>query len=170
MRGATYSFGSICVGSLFQGVVACFRCVISSARRNRDNMNGSNDADCCRGLCFCVMDCVANLGTNLLDYFTQWNFIYVALYGLSYTESGKAVMQLFDFKGWHLSTRGSESIISERLTSFVLSCLSCMVGIATGGLVLLVERIVTWQHSNTEDEFDSYVYGPLPHPGAVALV
>lgn len=161
MRGATYSFGSICFGSLLQGFVAFLRLVISSARRNRDSMNDSNDPGCCGGLCFCIVECIADLGGEALDYFSQWNYIYIALYGFTYTESGKAVMRLFHFKGWQLSTQGSMSIISERLTSYVLGSISIAMGIMTGAFVLFLERLITWRHPGFE--YDSYVYGPLPH-------
>jgi hypothetical protein len=168
MRGATYSFGSICLGSLFQGVVSCVRCVIASAKRNRDNMNNGHNTDCCGGLCFCIVDFVASISGKLLDYFSQWNYIYISLYGLSYIESGKAVMQLFEFKGWRLNAVGSQSIISERLTSFVLGNITFMVGLVTGGLVLLVERIVTMRHPGSEHE--SYVFGPLPNWRMIAFM
>jgi Plasma-membrane choline transporter len=161
MRGATYSFGSICFGSLVQGFVAFLRCVISSAKRNRDSMNNGNETGCCGGLCFCIVDCIANFGGDALEYFSQWNYIYIALYGFTYIESGKAVMRLFRFKGWQLSTRGSMSIISERLTSYVLGSISIAMGILTGVFALVIERIVTWCHPDSE--YDSYVYGPLPH-------
>jgi hypothetical protein len=168
LRGATYSFGSICFGSLVQGAVAVLRCIISSARRNRDYMSSSNDTDCCGGLCFCIVDCVADLGGDMLDYFSQWNYIYIALYGLSYVESGKAVIQLFHFKGWHLCTRGSQSIISERLTSYVLAWVTFVIGVLTGAFVLLIEWIVTCQ--NPDPEHESYVYGPLPQWRVIAFM
>jgi len=158
-RGLTYSFGSICFGSLVQGAVSVLRWIISSGRKNRDET--SSDNLCCGGLCFCIVDCLVNLGGDLLDYFSQWNFIYIALYGFSYVESGKAVMNLFEMRNWHLTARGSQSIITERLTSYVLGCVTFCIGIITGASVLIIERIITLR--NPDPEFESYVFGPLPH-------
>jgi hypothetical protein len=97
----------------------------------------------------------------MLDYFSQWNYIYIALYGFSYVESGKAVMRLFRVRGWHLNTSGAQSIITERLTSYVLGWVTFAMGLLAGASVLCIERIVTLR--NPDPEHESYIYGPLPH-------
>jgi hypothetical protein len=159
LRGFTYSFGSICFGSLLQGLIAVLRWITSSAKTNRSENNCCGD--CCGGLCFCIVDCIANLGGDLFDYFSQWNYIYIALYGSSYIESGKAVIRLFQVRGWRMNQKGFESIITERLTGYVLGWLTFVMGILTGLSALAIERIVTLR--NPDPKYDSYVYGPLPH-------
>lgn len=149
-RAGTYSFGSICLGSLLQGFVGILRWFVQVANNRR--VDSSNGEHCCGALCSCIVDCVAHVGGPILEYFSQWNYVYISIYGQSYLTSGKKVTELFKRKGW-------ESIITERLDNYVLGWVTFAVGVVTGATALLVERIVTLYHP--ESGFDSWVYGPL---------
>lgn len=61
----------------------------------------------------------------------KWAYIYVGLYGFSYLEAGRNVIQLFQQKGW-------TAIITDDLTDNVLFMMSAAVGLACGliGLVM----------------------------------
>mmetsp|Transcript_3966 Transcript_3966/g.9699 ORF Transcript_3966/g.9699 Transcript_3966/m.9699 type:complete len:681 (-) Transcript_3966:1947-3989(-) len=150
-RAGTYSFGSICLGSLLQGLVGVLRWFVQGANSQRINSNSEN---CCGALCSCIVDCIAHIGGPILDYFSQWNYSYIAIYGESYLSSGKKVTELFKRKGW-------QSIITERLDNYVLGWVVFGVGLVAGAMALLLERIVTMYHPETE--YESWVYGPLPH-------
>jgi hypothetical protein len=154
-RGVTYSFGSICYGSLVQGFMSFLRWMTQGGRRiDLPEPNRSNDA-CCGTMGSSFVDCVSrHLKGDILDWFTQWNYIYVALYGFSYVESGKRVTQLFQTKGFF-------PIISERLAGFALGGVTASMGILGGIIVLLVERVVTLK--NPDPQYESFVYGPLPN-------
>ena len=152
-RAMTYSFGSICFGSLVQGFVSALRWMTQGGRKNRQDPGRTNQA-CCGTMCSSILECVGEMWGDVLDYFTQWNYIYVALYGFSYVESGERVTQLF-------RTKGFVSIITERLAGFVLGWVTFAMGLYGGFIVLLVERIVTMR--NPDPQYESYVYGPMPH-------
>lgn len=153
-RGMTYSFGSICFGSLVQGFVSILRWMTQGGRKNRQDPSRTNQGCCGTMLCSSFVECVADLWGDVIDCCTQWNYIYIALYGFAYVESGKRVTQLF-------RTKGFVSIMTERLAGFVLGWVTVTMGIYGGAIVLLVERIVTMK--NPDPQFESYVYGPMPN-------
>ena len=69
LRSLTYSFGSICLGSLLQALVSVLRYAVENARRRREE--GNND-DVCGSLCYCVLECLVRCLEDVLDYFNQW--------------------------------------------------------------------------------------------------
>ncbi len=156
-RSATYSFGSICLGSLLQGIVQLLRKIIPDPRSRRST---DNDQSCC-GLCFCVLECFARVLEDVLDYFHQWAYVFVGIYGYGYVESGRRVLGLFISKGW-------TSIISERLASYVTGCITLSMGVLTGISVWVLTVFVDSMHDPESSSFfesyetSFYVYGPLP--------
>lgn len=153
-RATTFSFGSICFGSLVQGFLSFLRWMTQGGRSIRPETSRTNDA-CCGTMGSSFVDCVRrHLWGEVLDWFTQWNYIYVALYGFSYVESGKRVTGLF-------RTKGFVPVITERLAGFALGWLTVSMGALGGIIVLLVERVVTLK--NPDPQYESFVYGPLPN-------
>jgi hypothetical protein len=70
-RSLTYSFGSICFGSLLQAVVSTLRFAVENAR-NRHNEGG--DQDLCGTLCYCILECLVRCLDEVLDYFNRWAY------------------------------------------------------------------------------------------------
>ena len=188
-RSLTYSFGSICLGSLLQALVAVMRYLIDSARAQRQEEDPDNSG-ACGGVLFCVLDCIAELMEDLLRAFNQWAYIFVGLYGYSYVESGKRVMELF-------RARGFTAIITDNLVSYVLGFTTFMIALTTAATGWLVEHLIS--HAVSSDLLsadqppigdtvpplpsvtkstldaqtysyvhDSFLFGPLPSPGLFA--
>eukprot|EP00936_MAST-01D_sp_MAST-1D-sp1_P002552 g2552.t1 len=133
-RSCTWSFGSICFGSL---VVAILRALEQMARaaRGRDG-NGA-------GACLeCVAQCILGCLESLMEWINKWAFVYVGLYGFSFAASGRAVFKLFNDRGW-------TAIINDDLVENALSFAALVTGALTGavsyGLV----------HGPWGDRFDS---------------
>jgi hypothetical protein len=61
----------------------------------------------------------------------KWAYVYVGLYGFSYIEAGRNVIQMFQQRGW-------TAIITDDLTDNVLFMMSVAVGLVCGliGLVM----------------------------------
>lgn len=158
-RSATSSFGSICLGSLLQGIVQVLRKIIPDHGSRRSS---EHDQLCC-GLCYCVLECFGRVLEDVLDYFHQWAYVFVGIYGYGYVESGRKVLELFVAKGW-------TTIISERLACYVTTCITITVGFLTGSslwlITLLVDAIHDPNSSNSiiveSAEPISYIYGTLP--------
>lgn len=116
VRATTYSFGSICFGSLVVAVVQALRALHRMAQDNED-----------MSILVCIIDCILACIQGIIEYFNKWAYVYVGLYGYSYLDAGRNVLTLFQHKGW-------TTIITDDLADNVLSMIS--VGIAlVGGLV-----------------------------------
>ena len=114
MRSLTTSFGSIALGSLIVAIIQAIREVIQSLR---DEEGGSMLLCCAQFLLGCI--------ESLAEYFNQWAFVYVGLYGYSFMEASRNVVELFKQRGW-------TAIIADILVDTVLLMVSLIVGLVTG--------------------------------------
>lgn len=147
-RSCTFSFGSICFGSLLQAIMTALRVIVENARNQRND----ND-NACGAILLCLLECLIRLFEDIIEYFNQWSYVYVGIYGYSYLESGRRVVELFRAKGW-------TAIITNRLVQYVLGFTTFTVSIATGLAASLVDALVTQSHGTDE----SYILGPLVGP------
>lgn len=109
-RSLTTSFGSICFGSLLDALIMALRAMVDHARANaRQNDDG------CMTLLYCVAQCILSILQDIIEYFNQWCYTFVGIYGMSYLESGKAVLEM-------LKARGCTAILTDGLTMYVLNC------------------------------------------------
>jgi hypothetical protein len=123
-RATTYSFGSICFGSLLVAIIQTLEEMAKSSRRNR------------RGgaLLACILECILLCLRAWLEYFNSWAFCYVGLYGYGYLTAGKNVIQLFRSRGW-------STFASDRLIFRVLYASQLTVALVSGGIAGLVDAI-----------------------------
>mmetsp|Transcript_7002 Transcript_7002/g.12596 ORF Transcript_7002/g.12596 Transcript_7002/m.12596 type:complete len:720 (-) Transcript_7002:225-2384(-) len=117
-RSLTYSFGSICFGSLIVAIIETLRAWLRGASRQRN------------AIVRLIAQCLLLWIERIVQYFNKWAFVYVGLYGYSYLEAGKSVMTLFRDRGW-------TAIISDNLVNRMLG-LAC---VAIGLLVAMVAVI-----------------------------
>lgn len=113
-RSLTYSFGSICFGSL---LVAVIEALVAMVRNLRENGDG--------GILLCIAECILSLLRDVIEYFNKWAFTYVGVYGYSFIEAGKNVVTMFKSRGW-------TTIITDTLAQSVLTLVSVGVGLITG--------------------------------------
>jgi hypothetical protein len=73
----------------------------------------------------CIIQCILSCIESIIEYFNQWAYIYVGLYGMSYLEAGRNVMHLFQQKGWTV-------VITDDLASNVLFMMSVGIGLFSG--------------------------------------
>lgn len=155
-RCFTYSFGSICLGSLLQAVVSVLRFIVDNARSRRDSLERG---DACGSFLFCVLDCMIQWLDEVVEYFNQWAYCFVAIYGLSYLDSGRKVVELFRARGW-------STIVTDKLVGYATAFTSCSVGFVSGLMGMLIER----QIQSNGDTDESFLFGDLPGPYAWAFV
>jgi len=122
-RSITTSFGSICLGSLIVALIQATKEIVHSIREQNDS------------LLVCLADCVLGCIEALVEYFNQWAYVYVGLYGYSFVEAGKNVMSLFRSRGW-------TAIIADMLVDTVLLMVSLGVGVLTGIVGVLVGSLI----------------------------
>lgn len=63
------------------------------------------------------------------QYFNQWAFVFVGLYGYPFVESGRNVLNLFRTRGW-------TTIITDNLAQGALRMVAVAVGLMTGLVAL----------------------------------
>lgn len=72
----------------------------------------------------CLAECILNLLEGIMRYINTWAYCYVGIYGHDFRTSGKAVMSLFENRGW-------TAVINDDLTSTVLSLSAFGVALVT---------------------------------------
>lgn len=113
-RATTYSFGSICFGSLIVALIQTLRALVDRMRENEDAQ-----------LLVCIIDCFLSCIQGIIEYFNKWAYVYVGLYGYSYLDAGRNVITLFQNKGW-------TTIITDDLAENVLFMMSIVNALVTG--------------------------------------
>jgi hypothetical protein len=119
-RAVTYSFGSICFGSFLVAIVQALRALEHYTRDSNDYQFLS-----------CIIQCILGCIESILEYLNRWAYVYVGMYGFSYLDAGRNVIELFQNKGWTV-------VITDDLADNVLFMISVAIGLASGlvGLVL----------------------------------
>ena len=124
-RSMVSSFGSICFGSLLNAIIMTLRYLATNAREHARDNNQE-----CAVFLACIAQCILSCLQDIIEYFNQWAYIFVGVYGTSYLESGKMVFELF-------MARGFTSIISTDLVSYFLFCIVFISGVLSGLIGIL---------------------------------
>lgn len=116
------------MGSLLIAIVQAIREMLNYIRESDD------------GLLLCLADCCLSCIESIVEYFNQWAYVYVALYGYPFLEAGQQVMRLFTARGWTV-------IVSDYLVQRVLVMVSMTVGLVTGTLTVLIAKYLPFNIS-----------------------
>jgi hypothetical protein len=125
-RSTTYSFGSICMGSLLVAIIQTMEAMARAARQNNTG-----------GILLCIIECILRLISRIAVYFNRWAYCYVGLYGFDYISSGKKAMELFQARGW-------TTIITDNLIHRSLSLVSIVIGALSGVIGMLLAKATGW--------------------------
>mmetsp|Transcript_25879 Transcript_25879/g.38279 ORF Transcript_25879/g.38279 Transcript_25879/m.38279 type:complete len:514 (+) Transcript_25879:71-1612(+) len=128
-RAIILSLGSICFGSLLEAIISALRTIAEMAKAREDADGNKCDAG---SILLCILTCILNLLEDIIEYFNQWAYVYVGIYGTSYLESGKRVMDLFRNRGW-------TALFTTDLASHVLGATTVVVGILSGLLGMAID-------------------------------
>lgn len=122
LRSITTSFGSICLGSLIVALIQATKEIIHALRDDNDSM------------LLCLAECIVGCIESLVEYFNQWAYVYVGIYGYSFMQAGSSVMTLFRSRGW-------TAIIADVLVDTVLFMVSIGVGVLNGVLTVFISSL-----------------------------
>ncbi|GAX27138.1 hypothetical protein FisN_13Lh314 [Fistulifera solaris] len=125
LRATTYSFGSICFGSLVVALIQVLERVVAEARRQRQRQHGHDS------LWLCLLDCLIESLGRVLEYFNSWAFLYVGIYGYDYMSAGQHVMTL-------LQQRGFTFLLTHTLLFQVLRYIKGSIGLISGTCLAVV--------------------------------
>lgn len=127
LRSLSYSFGSICFGSLCVAILQTLDWMVNMLRSQREE-NG--DRNVSMAFLLCCLDCILSLLQGIMEYFNKYAFVYVGVYGYPFMTAGKKVMTLFKERGWTVVI--NDNLISNALglMCFVIALLSGLVPLA----------------------------------------
>ena len=136
-RASTYSFGSVCLGSLVMALIQVLHQLVHEARRSNDR----------NSVLLCILECIVALIESIAEYFNKFTLIYIGLYGYDYLTAGKKVMELFKNRGW-------TTIINNNLLLRTLLLVNLAVGALTGCVGVLVCLLIpSWLELFGENDF-----------------
>ncbi|KAJ5068064.1 protein pns1 [Anaeramoeba ignava] len=120
-RAITFSFGSICFGSLVIAILKTVKQMVQYGMRSENEYIKTFFA------------CIFGFVEWLTEFFNQFAFVYVATYGTSFVESSK--------KAYHLlQNRGLTAVINDDLIWNVILLASIVTGIVSA----IISGIVTY--------------------------
>jgi hypothetical protein len=117
-RSISYSFGSICLASLFLAI-------LQAHRKSLDSISETE------GLLGCCIDCILMFIEFLLNTFNRFVLVYCAVHGQNFCTAGDSVMSLFIFRGW-------TTIFADALVDTVLLIVSLGVALMIGVTALFI--------------------------------
>ena len=129
----TYSFGSICYGSLLVDVIHVLR-QVCEPMRPKDSPSLLIVNECMLPLQHCLFSWI----DYLVQRFNQWSFTYVGLYNYEFSQASLKAMQVLETRGW-------TNIVTDDLLNNVLTIFSLAIGGCTGCFCALLERIDNYQ-------------------------
>eukprot|EP01083_Nonionella_stella_P084200 233031_1 len=121
-RSLTFSFGSICLGSLLAAILQTLDWIVNSLRQQQQQ---DQNAGLGSVVLLCCLDCILSLLQGLMEFFNKWAFIYVGVYGYTYVTAGKKVMKLFKERGWTV-------IINDNLVNNALGLMCIAISLLSG--------------------------------------
>lgn len=96
-RALTYSFGSICLGSLLVAIVQFMRQLCSVARSQARNEGGVGGI--VGYILFCVLGCIISLLEWAIQFLNRYAFSHIALYGKAYIPAAKDTWKMIKDRG-----------------------------------------------------------------------
>lgn len=139
-RATTYSFGSICFGSLLVSIISFLRFLL----------NTSDDRNSIAGA---LTDCLLSILEDLLRYFNTYAFTQVAIYGKPYIEAAKSTWDL-------VKSSGVGAIINDNLIGSVIGLGSFAIGLV-GGLSAVVTFILYNGASDVREYILPFIAGTI---------
>jgi len=130
----TYSFGSICLGSLIVAILKTARLIARMAANSGGDNSASRVIAMC---CVCVLGCIE----GLIEYFNEWAYAYVAMYRYDFRTSAKLVWNLLKTNGW-------EAVANDIYTDMVTFVPPVISGLIVAVLLALyAQYLVRWSSS-----------------------
>lgn len=144
-RATTYSFGSICFGSLLVALIRTLRFVLKSFKDDR-NLTGA------------IVGCLLAILEDLMSYFNFYAYTYIAIYGTSYISAAKC--------SWNLmKSHGVDAIVNDNLIGSCLFLFSLFVAVLTSAISSGICHIL-----GRNEDIPTYALGSAVLGLAVSLI
>ena len=117
-RALTYSFGSICFGSLLVAIFKTLRSMLGSS---------SKPTSLCSICCICILKILE----SAIQYFNGYAFAQIAIYGKSYMEAARDTWKL-------AKSRGVDAILNDLIVDRVFYIASTFLALACGFIAFFI--------------------------------
>lgn len=144
-RARTYSFGCICFGSLFFGIYQSIQ--------GLSDFLWSKRIPCLPT----ILDRILRKINYVVHELNEWAYVYVGLYGYSYTSAAKNTTELFRNKGW-------DDVVDNYLATNIMFMANMAVGLLTAvcGLAFgAFEYTIMWSSGFTNPTTEGFLVGFL---------
>lgn len=122
-RALSYSFGSICFGSLIVALIQTLRFLLSVASRDRDSLASA------------IADCVLDIIQGLVEYFNYYAYTQIAIYGKPYIQAARDTWRL-------VKSRGVDAIVNDSLVGTCTGMLTLGIGLVAGFVVFVISAFI----------------------------
>ncbi|TPX40919.1 hypothetical protein SeLEV6574_g06349 [Synchytrium endobioticum] len=119
-RALTTSFGSVCFGSLIIALLQTIRTIMRMLANQ-----AAEEGNMLIVFCIVCANCCLGMIESLIEYFNQYAFVQVAVYGKDYCSAARSTWQL-------IKTRGIDAVINDNLIGNVLMMGGLLVGLLAG--------------------------------------
>lgn len=143
-RAMTYSFGSICFGSLIVSLIQLLKQLIVIFRQN-----SMNNGELCESIVGIFLECLISIIDWAVRYFNFYAYSYIALYGKSYVKSAKDTWQMLRYKGM-------DALVNDCLIGTLLSMSALFVAYTASLLLYLYLKL-----TNPAYNADGGFYAPV---------
>lgn len=117
----TTSFGSICCGSF---LIAAVRALEAVLRKGRSDAQESGNVVCC--VILCLLECVVSCIGDLLEYFSEWAYVQVAVRGTSFVDSARITYSM-------MTCANLLYVVQDLLVNAVVNLGALLCGLVGGG-------------------------------------
>jgi len=134
-RALTYSFGSICFGSLLVALLQTLRRVLSIVRR-------ANTNNVFIAVLACIADCILGCIEYLLRFFNKYVYVIIASYGVSYCTGAKKTLSMLGPAGFSMIVNHNV-VVAIAFASYLAAAITCAVagyGLAVAALPIVELR------------------------------
>lgn len=121
-RSLSYSFGSICFGSLIVALIQLLRFVLNMAH-DRDSIAGA------------IIDCILGIIQNLVEYFNYYAYTQIAIYGKPYVQAAKDTWNL-------VKSRGIDAVVNDSLVGTCTGMVSLGIGLISGAATFAISALI----------------------------
>ena len=138
-RALTYSFGSICFGSLIVALIETLRAVIQLLRQGVMTNNSFGN---CTQCAFLIFSWIISFIQWVAQYFNHYAYCFIALYGKPYLRAAKETWCM-------LRKKGVDALINDNLINIALVFYTMFVGYISALFAYLYLRFTTPDYNNS---------------------
>ncbi|CAI4065029.1 hypothetical protein SUVZ_08G1950 [Saccharomyces uvarum] len=137
-RAMTYSFGSICFGSLLVALIDLLRTLVNLLKNNIGSGSGGKMV---AQILFMVLDWIISFLRWMAEYFNHYAYSFISLYGKPYLKAAKETWYM-------LREKGMDALINDNLINIALGLFAMFTSYMTTLFTFLFLRFTSPQYSS----------------------